>query len=920
MKINLGELPHQQEAIDKILDAFKDCKYNDTEKTEQNPIIKLKLDKGIDVKMETGTGKTYTYTKTIFELNKEYNLNKFIIFVPNLAIKEGTKNFLKADYTRQYFRNIYEKDINLYLINAGDFNTKKGRRKQFPTALYQFVESENINKDIQVMLLNSDMLDSMKKDDFDMTLLNNISCPIDALKDIKPIVIIDEPHKFKRENKAFKDIKNLLEPQLIIRFGATFPINEKTKEIDYENLVYDLDAITSFNQGLVKSIDIHYADDPHNNDTKYKVSNITKNEVEFKKDNKSWVLKINDNLDMDENFTGLTIDKISGGKCILNNDLELYKGSVIDSKIMGQSYQETMLNIALEKHFEKEKINWNRDEKIKTLSLFFIDSIKSWRDKDDGWLKNKFLELLKQKLLKTLEELKNEKQKEQLVDYGEFLQASLNNLDGCCGAYFSRDNKGEQEVEDILKNRDKLLSFKDKNNDWIIRRFLFSKWTLKEGWDNPNVFVIAKLRTSGSETSKIQEVGRGLRLPVNECGNRISDENFILDYIIDSTEKDFADKLIKEINENGKYKLENGIKIQDKVIEELIEVKYESSSLKIKNKLMDEKIIDDNEKIIDSEKLQALLAHKLKENKVRNNPKTNKEMVKLNKDNWNKIKDLWLEITKKYMLKYNSDNINLNEIIQESLKGAFVDYEITLYSQKMNSRECNFYEPETRGNIRDNSGSLKYGEFLKKLSKMTNISVSEWHKEIIKYNIDNNIDNNKINNLSLYNIIENFEKIFKEIFNQKYSYENLDFNAETTLFKNGDFVDEIEKYLLGDEINSEVKENYLYRENYGYDSEIEKDILQNRIDNILVFGKIPKMAIKVPTFTGGTTTPDFIYVIENKINLLAEAKSENERKSDEVAVESLEKVFNKNKKIKNVKFKKVTKRDEVEKILKEYQK
>ena len=141
-------------------------------------------------------------------------------------------------------------------------------------------------------------------------------------------------------------------------------------------------------------------------------------------------------------------------------------------------------------------------------------------------------------------------------EYLEYLEVSLRNINETNGGYFSVDNSTkdediQNEVDQILKDKEKLLSFKDKNNNWNIMRFIFSKWTLREGWDNPNVFQIVKLRSSGSEISKLQEVGRGLRLPVDEYGNRVDNEEFYLTYLIDFTEKDFANKLIEEINFDG---------------------------------------------------------------------------------------------------------------------------------------------------------------------------------------------------------------------------------------------------------------------------------------------------------------------------------------------------------------------------------
>ena len=217
------------------------------------------------------------------------------------------------------------------------------------------------------------------------------------------------------------------------------------------------------------------------------------------------------------------------------------QGEELDVDIYMTSYQEQMLRLALERHFETEKENFcNRAFKIKTLALFFIDDITSYRTGDDGkepYLKEAFERLLKEQIEKTLKELD-----EYDTEYRAFLEASLADISACHAGYFAQDNSDSdeeiaKEVDTILHGKKQLLSFRNQDGHYNTLRFLFSKWTLKEGWDNPNVFTIAKLRSSGSENSKLQEVGRGLRLPVDENGNRIANETFNLNYIVDRQDR-----------------------------------------------------------------------------------------------------------------------------------------------------------------------------------------------------------------------------------------------------------------------------------------------------------------------------------------------------------------------------------------------
>jgi len=241
--MRLDKLQYQLDAIDNAVGSIKPDNISVNVNTYANPIISNTP--FIDVKMETGTGKTYVYTRLIHRLRHEYGIFKFIILVPSVAIKEGVKMSIASDDWNKHFRQEFNnQSIHLGIINAGDFDAKKGKRKQIPEALRSFCDASAVeDKSIHVLLLNDGMLSSssMSKSDYDSTLFGNISCPMEGLKATRPIVIIDEPHRFNKTNKAWKTITEGLCPQIIIRFGATFPEIKTggfTKK-DYENLVYD---------------------------------------------------------------------------------------------------------------------------------------------------------------------------------------------------------------------------------------------------------------------------------------------------------------------------------------------------------------------------------------------------------------------------------------------------------------------------------------------------------------------------------------------------------------------------------------------------------------------------------------------------------------------------------------------------------
>lgn len=267
MKIKLERLPHQLAAIKAINESFEgvneSTNNSDKKSIYANPILKYagNDEANIDIKMETGTGKTFVYTQMMYEFHKQ-GIFKFVIVVPTPSIKEGTKNFITSDYARQYFNSIpgYENvSMQLHMINAGDFSGRKGR-KYFPAELSNFLNEtcQNPNQ-IQVLLINSGMLTSksMTNSDYEQTLFGGESQPMKAIAATRPVVIIDEPHRFKRDSKAYQAVEKM-KPQLIVRFGATFPKivegrgRNKVEKTDYYRgePQYNLNAVDSFNQGL----------------------------------------------------------------------------------------------------------------------------------------------------------------------------------------------------------------------------------------------------------------------------------------------------------------------------------------------------------------------------------------------------------------------------------------------------------------------------------------------------------------------------------------------------------------------------------------------------------------------------------------------------------------------------------------------
>lgn len=960
MKILLEELPHQEDSIKAIMENFTGIDKTPSE-SERNSVYANPLIRGrniessnIDVKMETGTGKTYVYSRLMYEMHQQHGIFKFVIVVPSPAIKEGTKNFIQSDYAKQHFSQFYENTrIELNIINAGDFKTKSGR-KNFPAQLLNFVEGSRQNSNtIQVLLINAGMLNSssMKKNDYDQTLIGGVSSPIEGIQNTRSVVIIDEPHRFPRDKANYQAIE-AIKPQIIIRFGATFPdiaVGKGKNKITIKDYYrkqpqFDLNAVESFNNGLVKGIDIYYPNlTEAQAQNRYIVESVSAKELVLKQSAKSWLLRVGDNLaEVDSGFEG---DIEYAGSKMLSNELELEKGMSLIPGTYRSTYQELIIKDAIEKHFEIEQENFLRNNqrennapKIKTLSLFFIDNISSYRQKD-GWLKETFERLLKEKIARLVAEYEFKRLPREL-EYLEFLratQASLslgNDKQNVHAGYFGEDRgSGDEaiqaEVDDILKNKEKLLSFKDEKGGWQSRRFLFSKWTLREGWDNPNVFVIAKLRTSGSENSKIQEVGRGLRLPVDETGHRIQQDEWPsrLAFLIGYDEKDFAQKLVGEINSDVKIQLN-----EEKLTEEMIQLIVKERQ-KVDSDFTDEVLLENLDKLgvinrknefkieieIDGvqkdgfewlvELYPELNTNRLREGKVvepKNSP--TKIRVKLRKENWEKVKELWRHISNRYMIEFKRIPMQIQMVAEEVIGNTYL-YEREIPIQMKESVYAS--EDKKRVILKEQEAEyervflpgMAYGKFVKSINIATGIPVNDIHANLLKLmKSDLNGDARYLSELSLQKITREFKKRFDAMFAQSYEYKQLDFQARTSIYNPeiDNFVDDINAEVIGVNIDQNGHEDnrYLYElPPMRYDSVTpERELLRHRYtDKVTVFGKIPRRAIQVPKYTGGSTTPDFIYMIEKEddtsVYLLVETKAENMRIEDQRIIEIQKKFF-----------------------------
>ena len=507
----------------------------------------LELTKNIDknnlnfsIEMETGTGKTYVFLRTIFELNKRYGFKKFIIVVPSIAIKEGVKKNL--DITKEHFKTLYDNTpYNYFIYDSNKLNQ-----------INEFARSN----EIEIMIIN---IDAFNKSKNVINLPQEATLgekPIDLIASTNPIVIIDEPQSVDTTQKAKKAIESL-NPLFILRYSATH--REKY------NLMYKLDAVDAYEKKLVKQIEVASIRLSDTSNLPYiKFVSCSQNpirarvEIEVlqngKLQRKTKTIKGNSDLfeiTGRDVYSGYLVREIYVEKdneyIEFANSVILRLGEVIGD-VDKEHLQYLQIKKTIEEHLEKEKMLL--DKGIKVLSLFFIDRVANYRvyDKEGNPEKGKFA-------------LFFEKAFNELINLPKFtkLKEIYNNLsiDEIHDGYFSQDNKGkfkdtkgdskadESTYEKIMKNKEKLLSIEEP------LRFIFSHSALKEGWDNPNVFQICTLNETKSVVKKRQEIGRGLRLCVNNKGERVYGfEVNRLTIIANESYEDFAKNLQKEYEED----------------------------------------------------------------------------------------------------------------------------------------------------------------------------------------------------------------------------------------------------------------------------------------------------------------------------------------------------------------------------------
>lgn len=724
---------------------------------ESNKLVKHLGRCSLDIEMETGTGKTYVYLKTIFELNRNYGFSKFIVVVPSIAIREGVKKTFEI--TEEHFMENYRKKARYFIYNSKHLND-----------LDNFSKDSNIN----VMIINAQAFNARGKDArriYEKLDEFQSRKPIDVIAANRPILIIDEPQKLK--GTATQDSLKLFNPLFCLNYSATHE--------QKHNLIHVLDALDAYNERLVKKIEVKgfevknfrgtekylYLDEIIVSSKKPPRARI---ELEIKYNNsinrESRIFDIGDNLyitsnNMEQYKESFVINEINPieGTVTFTNGLVITKGEIVGD-ISEKDMRRIQIRETIASHFEKEEALFNKG--IKTLSLFFIDEVAKYRVYDENGVEknSEYAQIFEQEYTSILNEYIT------LLDtpYVRYLK-SIDVKDTHKG-YFSIDKKTKRVVDSlvkgkgtesddvsaydlILKNKERLLSFEEPT------RFIFSHSALREGWDNPNVFQICTLKHSDSTTQKRQEVGRGLRLCVDKNGNRV-DVNYPgvtketihdinkLTVIANESYKDFVEGLQKDIKadlyerpkkatieyfEGKKIVIDDEVVVIDKrqakeIYRYLIKNDYidedENITEKYRNDLENSCIVNLPEDLhCIAEGVQKLIQSVFDENAIKNMMEdANRTKIRENKlnDNFYKkeFQELWRYINHKYAytVDFNSDELIKNSIkhINEKMYVSELQYTLSKAEQKEKLDVNELERGESFKNASSSTKTLRHSE------------------------------------------------------------------------------------------------------------------------------------------------------------------------------------------------------------------
>ena len=894
-----------------------------------------KYERDFTVEMETGTGKTYVYLRTILELHKEYGFKKFMIVVPSVAIRKGVEKSIEQ--LREHFKRLYNVDLSKYSFIYDSNNLGK---------VNNFVEENNLSICVMnIQAFNKDTNKIRKDDEYAKNLWRDI-------KFVRPIVLIDEPQKIegttKKKSQSLKAIDEL-EPLFTLRYSATHK--------NLYNQVYKLDSYEAYKKDLVKKIRVKTINSVISKDFPYIRYTY------FTKDYKARIEMFSQEQGQSIRFrsfdveNGFSLYELSGGlpqykdmfiaeqphkekalKIVsVNGDIELKLGES-NKKLEDKEIIRIQINLAIDNHFKKQFEILEEGKKIKGLTLFFIDEVKKVRDSEASDGRGAYLKIFDEEYLKIVQ-----KYKEKIEKYKNYFP-HYEDVNLVREGYFALDKKKKEVeveykkenevkaksqedidrgIELILEKKDELISFNEP------LAFIFSHSALREGWDNPNVFTLCTLKNGSSDIAKKQEIGRGLRLPVDVNGNRSLDKNVNeLTVIANDSYENFSRMLQEDFNKNIN---------KNEVTSDLLLITLEKSGIpkiKITSELVDEfkkelienKVMDSNNVLLKkTEELnikkiefsnETLKEHSIQiaENFVKymvekgsnrieiangdNEPIINKRRTFISeKDFENLFEELGTNLSKKAIYRCKIDNEKYIESSIEKINNYISNFDLKQIVEVAESKGD--YDETGNFNLEKDSGDKEIQISKIKVAPKSDFEIANYimyhtmlpRLAILK--IISGLEKEKREALNIQDVLEDITEILlenlKEMKSEKvFEYEVID-GYET----------EREKIFEVDKINEEdlnnkrrlfkaKKDSASLNEYYKLDSDGEKEFAEKLENdkNVLLFTKLKKGGFVIDT-PYGNYSPDWAIIYKNSsennennvgIYFIVETKADKEEK------------------------------------------
>lgn len=947
MKLKFIDQPYQTDAVNAICDIFEGCEIKDSlftiEVNQKNELdldgegvsyfvghsnkltiddftmlknvqeiqskndIKMSNDlqkKNFTIEMETGTGKTYVYTKTILELNKRYGFTKFIIVVPSIAIKEGVNSSLKA--TKEHFMEKYDNVVYNYFTY--DSNHLE-RIRDFSTST-----------NIEIMIINIDAFRKSFNNPDEESKANlihrsndklNGNKPIDLIASTNPIVIIDEPQSVDGTKKSKQALASL-NPLCTLRYSATH------KEL--YNLMYRLTPVDAYQEHLVKHIEVNSVSIDKATTKPYvkllsvsdkngytcrleiyknnkKKGTIEKKPITAKTGDDLWESSGEVDYYKDKGYIVDNIDCFPGEEYVAFTNGELLNIGDVIGNVDDKAVKRAQIHETIKSHLDKE-LHYIK-QGIKVLSLFFIDEVAKYRDysREDEkgdyqiWFEEEYKKLINQSRYKRLRE-----------DYGDYI--SLDPV-AVHDGYFAQDGKGriknssgktnddETTYQLIMKDKERLLSFDEPI------RFIFSHSALKEGWDNPNVFQVCTLIETKDKMTKRQKIGRGLRICVNQNGERVTDAKYnTLSVIANESYKEFSKKLQKELEtDNFKFGIIESIsfsgisvkqydgqlvelsqKDSESIYDYLVENDYVTSSGKITNKYHQDKHDD---KFVLPEQFESFTAKVIKRieklsKEIEIKDASTKIEVKLNKDVqlspefialWDKIKQKTV-----YTINMDMDRLKKEAVEQiqnmPTIKAEKIDVQITNVDITRQGVKDAGHQVKELGGVYEFE-QMTYPDFIRRLQDTTGLL----RKTIIDIV-------GKSNRLKEFYI--NPEEWIKQVSKILLAVKKENLTDGIKYEKSNEYYEQ--DFIFNDEGLYGYKDRNVIKANSDrslydhtiYDSDIEKNfaIEADNDDDVVLYAKLPSI-FKIDTPIGDYN-PDWVLVLNTdngeKLYFVAETK------------------------------------------------